>query len=38
MGTLPRLVDHYPCAGLFLLLLFGGIGLPVPEDGTFILC
>lgn len=37
MDALGLLIDHSPYAGLFLLLMLGGIGLPVPEDGTLIL-
>jgi membrane-associated protein len=29
---------HFPYLGLFLLLIFGGIGFPFPEGGTLILC
>ncbi|MBI5057420.1 MAG: DedA family protein [Nitrospirae bacterium] len=32
------LVEHFPYAGLFTLLILGGIGLPFPEDATLILC
>lgn len=32
------LVEHFPYAGLFILLILGGIGLPFPEDATLILC
>ena len=31
-------IEHFPYLGLFLLLLFGGVGLPFPEDATLILC
>ena len=31
------LVKHSPYAGIFLLLIFGEIGLPFPEDATLIL-
>ena len=31
-------IEHFPYVGLFLLLLLGGIGLPIPEDATLILC
>jgi membrane protein DedA with SNARE-associated domain len=31
-------VEHFPYVGLFLLLVLGGIGLPLPEDTTLILC
>ena len=30
-------VEHSPYAGIFLLLIFGEIGLPFPEDATLIL-
>ncbi len=29
---------HFPAAGLFILLVLGGLGLPFPEDATLILC
>jgi membrane protein DedA with SNARE-associated domain len=31
-------VQQFPYAGLFMLLLLGGIGFPFPEDTTLILC
>jgi membrane protein DedA with SNARE-associated domain len=31
-------IGHFPYAGLFVLLVLGGIGLPFPEDATLILC
>jgi membrane protein DedA with SNARE-associated domain len=31
------LVDQFPYAGIFLLLILGGIGFPFPEDTTLIL-
>ena len=31
------LVDQFPYAGIFLLLILGGIGFPFPEDATLIL-
>jgi membrane protein DedA with SNARE-associated domain len=31
------LVNHFPYLGVFLLLIFGGIGLPFPEDATLLL-
>ncbi len=34
-STIP---GHFPYLGLFLLLIFGGIGFPFPEGGTLILC
>jgi membrane protein DedA with SNARE-associated domain len=30
-------VEHFPYAGIFLLLVLGDIGLPFPEDATLIL-
>jgi membrane protein DedA with SNARE-associated domain len=38
MATLPPYLEHFPLLALFLLLILGGIGLPVPEDATLILC
>ncbi len=29
---------HFPALGLFALLILGGLGLPIPEDATLILC
>src|SRR5512143_3358934 len=37
MDTALTLLSHAPYAGLFVMLLLGGIGLPVPEDITLIL-
>src|SRR5512139_1708273 len=37
MDTLLIIVSQYRYTGLFLLLMLGGIGLPVPEDATLIL-
>jgi membrane protein DedA with SNARE-associated domain len=31
-------VQQFPYAGLFMLLILGGIGFPFPEDTTLILC
>jgi len=31
-------VQQFPYAGLFILLILGGIGFPFPEDTTLILC
>jgi membrane protein DedA with SNARE-associated domain len=31
-------VQQFPYAGLFMLLILGGIGFPFPEDATLILC
>ncbi|MCL4475778.1 MAG: DedA family protein [Nitrospirae bacterium] len=38
MLQLSSLLEHFPYAGLFILLILGGIGLPFPEDTTLILC
>ncbi|MGE5893104.1 MAG: hypothetical protein ACM34I_03520, partial [bacterium] len=38
MTTLSAIVEHSPYAGLFVLLILGGIGFPFPEDATLILC
>jgi membrane protein DedA with SNARE-associated domain len=32
-----NLIDQFPYAGIFLLLVLGGMGLPFPEDTTLIL-
>ena len=32
------LFHQFPYAGIFLLLVSGAVGLPFPEDATFILC
>ena len=32
------ITGHFPYLGLFFLLILGGIGLPIPEGGTLILC
>ena len=32
------IAGHFPYLGLFVLLILGGIGLPLPEGGTLILC
>jgi len=37
MADAPLLVQQFPYAGIFLLLIFGGIGLPFPEDATLLL-
>ena len=31
------LIEHFPYAGIFILLILGEIGLPFPEDATLIL-
>jgi membrane protein DedA with SNARE-associated domain len=31
-------VRQFPYAGIFLLLVLGAIGLPIPEDATLLLC
>ncbi len=33
-----HLIDRFPLAGLFLLLVLGALGLPFPEDMTLVLC
>ncbi len=38
MHNLSGLMEHFPYAGLFILLILGGIGFPFPEDTTLILC
>ena len=37
MPDLLALTQHFPYAGLFILLILGGMGLPFPEDATLIL-
>jgi membrane protein DedA with SNARE-associated domain len=34
----PSILEHFPYPGLFILLILGGIGFPLPEDTTLILC
>ena len=38
MPDLMALTQHFPYAGLFILLILGGLGLPFPEDATLMLC
>ena len=38
MEHIQDVATHYHYLGLFLLLIFGGLGLPFPEDATLILC
>lgn len=38
MSWTSALIEHFPYAGLFMLLILGGIGFPFPEDTTLILC
>jgi len=38
MFGLSGLIKHFPYLGIFILLILGGIGLPLPEDTTLILC
>jgi membrane protein DedA with SNARE-associated domain len=38
MENVSQFTEHFPYIGLFLLLIFGGIGLPFPEDATLMLC
>jgi membrane-associated protein len=37
MGNISAIVEHFPYLGIFALLIFGGIGLPFPEDTTLML-
>ena len=37
MFQVSSIVDHFPYAGLLLLLLLGEIGFPFPEDATLLL-
>jgi membrane protein DedA with SNARE-associated domain len=38
MSTITNLVNQFPYSGLFILLILGAFGLPIPEDTTLILC
>ncbi len=38
MDTLLTALAHAPYLGIFTMLMLGGLGLPVPEDATLILC
>ncbi len=38
MDFVSAIIEPFPYIGLFLLLILGGIGLPVPEDATLVLC
>ena len=38
MFRISALLEQFPYAGLFALLVLGGIGFPFPEDTTLILC
>ena len=38
MYHISGLVVHFPYFGLFSLLILGGVGFPLPEDTTLILC
>jgi len=38
MSHISGLVEHFPYIGLFSLLILGGVGFPLPEDTTLILC
>jgi membrane protein DedA with SNARE-associated domain len=38
MNTAPDFLVHFHSAGIFILLILGGVGLPFPEDATLILC
>ncbi len=37
MSDISGLINQFPYAGLFILLILGGIGFPFPEDATIIL-
>jgi len=38
-GDITEIIGSHPYAGLFVLLILGGIGVPLfPEDASFILC
>ena len=37
MFQVSSIIDHFPYVGLLLLLLFGEIGFPFPEDATLLL-
>ena len=38
MPDISALIEQFPYAGLFVLLILGGIGFPFPEDATLMLC
>ena len=38
MPDISGLIEHFPYIALFVLLVFGGVGFPFPEDATLILC
>jgi membrane protein DedA with SNARE-associated domain len=38
MSGIPRLIEHFPYMGIFVLLVLGGIGFPSPEGVILILC
>jgi len=38
MSTIFTFFSQYPALGLLLLLIFGAVGFPFPEDATLILC
>lgn len=38
MSSVSSIIEQFPYAGLFILLIIGGIGFPFPEDTTLILC
>lgn len=38
MHGLSGVVERSPYAGIFVLLILGGVGLPLPQDITLILC
>ncbi len=36
--AVPGLIEQFPYAGIFLLLVLAGVGVPFPEDATLIFC
>ncbi len=36
--AIPDLLQQFPYAGIFLLLVLAGVGVPFPEDATLIFC
>jgi membrane protein DedA with SNARE-associated domain len=38
MPSVSELIRQFPYAGLFILLVAGGVGFPFPEDTTLLLC
>jgi membrane protein DedA with SNARE-associated domain len=38
MPSISKIIAHFPYLGLSLMLILGGVGFPLPEDTTLILC